>query len=161
MNDGKKTQKMLIATIVIMLIAMTSLLIVFAAVLGTFNGNAVTVNDVASGTVKYSTDGGTTWTASPSAINVADSLYARSEVSSSSYAGPATVTWQLQQDISGTWTNINGATVSTTVTLTGSSQTIYASDDGTSGGNLTPNFNWGTDISAGGSYRVSATVASA
>lgn len=157
---GKKSTKLLVIGTVLTVLALVSVAVVYATFIATINGNAVTVNDVASGTVTYSTDGGSTWVASPSAFNVGDSLYARFELSSTSYTGSAIVTWQLQQDISGTWTN-QGSTVTTTVTLTGSSQTIYASDDGTSAGNLTPNQNWGADISTGGSYRVTATVASA
>ena len=157
MNNGKKSGKLLIVGTVLTIVALASVLVVFAAVLGTFNGNAVTVNDVASGTVKYSSDGTTGWGTDMSAFNVTGSWYAKFELSTTSYPGPATVTWHLQKDTSG-WANVGSVT--TTVTLTGSSQTIFASDDGTSTGNLTPNHDWGADISTGGSYRIVVTVAS-
>jgi len=160
MNNRKKSRKLLLITTVLTIVAIATTLVVFAAISETFNGNAVTVNDVASGTVTYSTDGGSTYSASPSAFNVGGSLYTRFELSSSTYIGSATVTWQLQEDDSGTWTNV-GSSVYTTLTLTGSAQTIYASDDGSSTGNLVSNQNWGLDITSGGSYRVTATVASA
>jgi len=99
-------------------VALASVLVVFATVLGTFNGNAVTVNDISSGTVTYSTDGGSTWTASPSAFNVTGSLYAQFELTSTSYTGSATVTWRLQQDISGTWTPVSSSAPTTTISLT-------------------------------------------
>ena len=130
MNHGKKSRKLLFVATTLMIIALASVLTVYAAViLGTFNGAAVTVNDVASGTVKYTTDGGSTWTATPSAFNVSNSLYTRFDLASTSYPGSATVTWQLQKDNSGTWEN-QGSAVITTVTLTGSPQIIYASANG-------------------------------
>ena len=42
------------------------------------------------------------------------------------------------------------------ITLTGSTQDIYASSDGT----ITNNFNWGTELAAG-TYQIVATVNSA
>ena len=44
--------------------------------------------------------------------------------------GPVTITWQLQSYATGTWANVSGATVTTTVTLTGAAQDVYASADG-------------------------------
>jgi hypothetical protein len=107
-----------------------------------------------NGSVTYSIDG-STWTSTPSAFNVGGPLYARFELTSTSHSGSGTITWQLQKDTS-VFTNV-GSPVITTVTFTGSAQTIYASTDGTTTGN----HNWGADISSGGSYRVIATVATA
>ncbi len=151
----KKSKKLLLISTAITIIALASVLTVYAAVLGTFNGNAFTVNNVTAGTVTYSTDGSTGWTADISAFNVGGSLYARFELTSTSYSGPATITWQLQEN-NGGWTNV-GSSQTTTVTLTGSAQTIYASASGLTTGN----HNWGADISTGGSYRVTATIATA
>jgi hypothetical protein len=152
---ARKSRKLLLVSTALTVIALASVLTVYAAVLGTFNGNAFTVNNVASGTVTYSTDGGSNFGASASAFNVGGTLFTRFELSSTSYPGSATVTWQLQKDNSG-WANV-GSPVTTTVSLTGSVQTIYASTDGDSAGNT----NWGALITAGGSYRVIATVATA
>ena len=156
MENGQKSRKLLLVATVVTVLALSSVLVVFAAVLGTFNGNAVTVNNVASGTVTYSTDNQITWNANPAALNVTGSLYTRFELSTTSFTGTAHVTWQLQTDNSG-WTNMGNA-ITTVVTLTGSSQTIYASSDGNSANNQ----NWiGTPyITTGGSYRVIVTVAS-
>jgi hypothetical protein len=150
----RKSRRLLFVATALTIISLASVLTVYAAVLGTFNGNAFTVNDVASGAVTYSIEG-STWAATPSAFNVGGPLYARFELSSTSHSGSTTITWQLQKDNSG-WANI-GSPVTTTVSLTGSAQTIYASSDGSSTGN----HNWGSDISSGGSYRVVATVATA
>jgi hypothetical protein len=150
---ARKSKKLLLISTALTIIALASVLTVYAAVLGTFNGNAFTVNNVTAGTVTYSTDGSTGWTADISAFNVGGSLYARFELASTSYSGPATITWQLQEN-NGGWTNV-GSAQTTTVTLTGSAQTIYASASGSTSGN----HNWGADISTGGSYRVTATIA--
>jgi hypothetical protein len=152
----KRSKKLLLISTAITIAALASVLTVYAAVLGTFYGNPITVNNVASGTVTYSTDGGSTWSANPSDINAGSTLYARFELTTASYSGAASISWQLQESISGSWTN-EGSPVTTTVTLTGSAQTIYASADGTTTGN----HNWGTGITTGGSYRVMATVSTA
>jgi hypothetical protein len=150
----RKSRRLLFVATTLTIISLASVLTAYAAVLGTFNGNAFTVNDVANGSVTYSIDG-STWTSTPSAFNVGGPLYARFELTSTSHSGSGTITWQLQKDTS-VFTNV-GSPVITTVTFTGSAQTIYASTDGTTTGN----HNWGADISSGGSYRVIATVATA
>jgi hypothetical protein len=152
---ARKSRKLLFVATALTIISLASLLTVYAAVLGTFNGNAFTVNNVTSGTVTYSADGSTSWGASPAPFNVGDHLYARFELTATSYSGPATITWQLQKDNSG-WANV-GSPVTTTVSLTGSAQTIYASANGLTANN----HDWGDDISTGGSYRVTATIATA
>jgi hypothetical protein len=121
---ARKSRKLLFIATALTIISLASLLTVYAAVLGTFNGNAFTVNNVTSGTVTYSSDGSTGWGASPAPFNVGNQLYSRFELSSTSYTGPSIITWQLQQDNSG-WTNV-GSPVTTTISLTGSAQTIYA-----------------------------------
>ena len=152
---ARKSKKLLLISTALTIIALASVLTVYAAVLGTFNGNAFTVNNVTAGTVTYSSDGSTGWTADISSFNVGNTLYARFELTSTSYTGPATITWQLQEN-NGGWTSV-GSPQTTTVTLTGSAQTIYAS----ASGSTTGDHNWGADISTGGSYRVTATVATA
>jgi hypothetical protein len=156
MTYPKKSRKLLLISTALMIITLASVLTVYASVvLGTFPGSAFTVNNVTTGTVTYSTDGSTGWTATPTDFNVGGTLYARFELTSTSYSGPATITWQLQEN-NGGWTNV-GSAQTTTVTLTGSAQTIYAS----ASGSTTGNHNWGGDISTGGSYRVTATISTA
>lgn len=156
MNHTKKSRKLLLVATALTIIAMASILTVYAAFLVTFNGNAVNVNDIASGNVMYSTDGGSTFGASPSEFNVGNSLYTRFELISTSYSESATVTWHLQKNNLGSWDNV-GSPKSTTVSSLAADQIIYVSDDG----EALNNFNWGTLISTGGSYRVTATVTSA
>lgn len=157
MTYPKKSRKLLLFSTALMIISLASVLTVYASVvLGTFSGNAFTVNNVTAGTVTYSTDGSTGWTATPTDFNVGGSLYARFELTSTSYSGPATITWQLQEN-NGGWTNVTSSQQTTTVALTGSAQTIYASDLGLTTGD----YNWGNDITTGGSYRVTATISTA
>jgi hypothetical protein len=151
----RKSRKLLLISTALMIIALGSVLTVYAAVLGTFNGSSFTVNNVTAGTVNYSADGSTGWSTTITAFDVGGHLYAQFALTSTSYSGSATVTWQLQKDDSG-WANV-GSPVTTTVSLTGSAQTIYATANGASTGN----HDWGTDISTGGSYRVIATIATA
>ena len=152
MIEQKKSGKLLFIATTLTVMSLIAVAVASSALLGTFNGNAVTVNDVASGTVTYSTDGGSTYSATASSFNVGGSLFARFEVSSCSYSGPATLTWQLQE-FTTTWTNI-GSSVTTSVSSISTSQPIYASANGTT----TSLHNFGTDIHEGGSYRVSVTV---
>ena len=75
MNYPKKSRKLLLVSTALMIITLASILTVYASVvLGTFNGNSFTVNNVTAGTVTYSADGSTGWTADISAFNVTGSL---------------------------------------------------------------------------------------
>jgi hypothetical protein len=148
----RKSKKLLIVSTALMVLALSSVLVVYAVSLGTFIGNPVTVNDVAAGSVKYSTDG-SSYSADISAFNVGGHLYARFELTSNTATGSGTVTWQLQKN-TGSWVDVDSPVIST-VTLTGGAQTIYASANG----NSTSNTDWGSLITTGGSYRVTATLA--
>lgn len=148
----RKSKKLLYLSTALMIVGLASVLTVYAAVLGTFSGGTVTVNDVTSGTVTYSTDG-SNWVATPT-INVGGTLNAKLETTTT-YSGSATVSWQLQRDDSG-WQNV-GSPFVTTLTSLESGQTVYASADGTSS-SLN---NFGTSITTGGSYRIVATVSTA
>ena len=140
-------------------VALALIVSVYAvAILGTFQGGTVSVGGVSAGTISYSTDNaaGGTWTATLQVSSATDPWYAKIAVSG--YTGPVTVTWQLQvQTAPSTWTNVNGATLTTTTSLTGAPQAIYASADGSIGANQ----NWGSDCSTNGTYIITVTVDSA
>jgi hypothetical protein len=131
---------------------------VYAIIIGTFTGGNVTVQGPSFSTtiVTYSTDN-LNW--SPALNITSGAWYARLEVAGG-YTGPVTITWQLQQEnnTSG-WNDVTGATFGpTSVALTGAApQYVYATSDGTIGSN----YDWGLLTTAGGTYRVSATVNSA
>jgi hypothetical protein len=158
MNSGKKSPKLLIIATVLTILALCTVLVTAAVLLGTITGGSVTVAGVASGSIKYSTDNNPsgTWPSSLESGTTSAPWYTRVELTSS-YAGPVTVTWQLQSDASGTWTNVNSATLSTSIVLTGPGQNVYASTDGAS----TNNQDWAFYATSAGAYRVIATVSSA
>jgi hypothetical protein len=140
-------------------VAIVSTLAVTAVLVGSFQGGEVTIGGVASSTVTYSPDNALpgTWTTTLESGVISDPWYARLEIGAGSYSGPVTVTWQLQQKTgSSTWTDV-GTAQTTTMVLAGTAENVYASSDG---GNSN-NYDWSTDASAAGTYRVDVTVESA
>ena len=156
MKPRKKSRKMLFIVTALTIAALASVLMVYAAVtLFSVTGGNVTVTGVTTGTIEYSSSTGGPWSTTLSVSN--GSWYAELIVSTSStFKGPVTVTWQLQSDASGTWTN-DGSAVTTDVTLTGGSQTIYASTTGV----ITGNQDWSQIDSTPTMYQIVAVVASA
>jgi hypothetical protein len=159
MTNGKKSRKLLLIATVLTIAALASVLVVYAAVtLFTVTGGNVTVTGVTTGTIYYSSSNtaGGPW--NTTGLVSSGSWYAELVISSSStFKGPVTVTWQLQSDKSGTMTN-DGSTVTTGVTLTGGTQTIYASPTGIT---TTGNQDWSLIDATPTTYQVIATVASA
>jgi len=156
MKNGKKSRKLLVVTTVLTIVALASVLTAYAVVLlGTINGGTVTVGGVATGTINYSFDNSTGWT-TPLSVS-SGSWYAELTINAG-YAGPVTITWQLQSDASGSWAPVSGATVTTTgLILTGTGQTVYASTSGAQASNQ----DWSTLTTGSGAYRVTAVVNSA
>ncbi len=156
MSNRKKSRKLLLITTVLTIVALALVLSVYAVVqLGTITGGTVTVGGVTTGTIYYSNDNSTNWSTS---LSPSGPWYAELNFNAG-YAGPVTITWQLESDTSGTWTPISGDTVTTTgVILTGSAgQIVYASPNGAQTGNQ----NWATFATGAGAYRLTATVNSA
>jgi hypothetical protein len=158
MTYERKSKKFLLIATALTVISLVSVGVTFAAISATFHGQAVTVNDVVQGTVKYSIDETTWGTTIPAFDQGNGHWYSRFDVSSTTYTGTATITFALEKSTDG------GSTYSTTVTtfqvtgfaLTGSS-IIYATNNGVSSGTY---HDFSTDISVGGMYRISVTVAS-
>jgi hypothetical protein len=131
---------------------------VYAVFIGSFQGGEVTVGVMGSSSVTYSSDnneaGSWTPTLSVSAAGIA--WYSRLEVASGGFSGPVTITWTLQNETgTSTWTDVTGVTTSTSIVLTGSAQTVYATTDGTYSSS---NYNWGSNTTTAGTYRVSVSV---
>jgi len=149
---------MLFIATAVTIAALASVLVVYAAVtLFTVTGGNVTVLGVTTGTIEYSTSNTVDGPWNPTLSVSSGSWYAELVVSSgSTFKGSATVTWQLQSDASGTWTN-DGSAVTTDVTLTGGTQTIYASANGL----ISLNQDWSQIDSTPTTYQIIAVVASA
>jgi len=159
MNNKKKSRKLLFIATALTIASLASVLVVYASVtLFSVTGGNVTVTGVTTGTIYYSSSNtlaGSPWSTTLSVSS--GSWYVEIVIGSgSTFKGAATVTWQLQSDATGTVTN-DGTAVTTSVTLTGGSQTIYASPTGILSGNQ----DWSTIDSTPTTYQVIATVASA
>ena len=151
LNYGNKSKRRLFALTAITVVAIASILTVYAVTIGTFQGGEVTIGGVASSTVMYSLDnlaGPYTTTLEPSGTST--SWFTRLEIGAGSYNGPAQLTWQLQQETApSTWTDVSGAYTTTDITLSGNAEEVYS------------NYDWSSDVTTPGTYRVVATVESA
>lgn len=131
---------------------------VYAVLIGSFTGGDVTVGGMGSSNVMYSlvnADPGT-WT-STLGPGAGISWYSRLEIPAAGYTGPVTITWHLEQKTgASTWTDVTGATASTSIVLTGGVQDVYATTDGLWAAG---NHDWGPNTA--GTYRVNVEVQSA
>jgi len=151
MSATRKSQRTFMTVTAITVIAITTVFLVYAAILGTYRGGQVSINQM-QGTIYYQGEGSTSWGTTLSVGN-GTAWYARLNVESNIPSQTVKVTWTLEFD--------NGTTVSgptppqTTITLTGSPAAIYVTSDGTESGN----YNWGTHTtSVDEVYRVKAVV---
>ncbi len=152
MNTTKRNQRTFLTVTSITVVALTTVFLVYAAVLLTLTGNTVTITE-GGGSLQYTLDGtsNSSWTFTlPSIINGTE-WYARINITGASVQD-VTIDWTLQI-WSGTWTN-TGTPTQTTITLAAGDNTVYATPTGV----FTDNRNWGLDTTAGGQYRVEATV---
>src|SRR5208283_3658083 len=158
MNNQKKSRKVLFIATVLTIIALASVLFVYAAVtLFSVTGGNVTVLGVTTGTIEYNTakDGSGTWSQT---LTTNVTWYAELVIgSSSSYTGPVTVTFQLESYATGSLQPEGTAVVTSVVSLVGGPQTIYAATDNV----LADAQNWALIATSGGTYEITATVASA
>jgi hypothetical protein len=150
MNATRKSQRPFLTVTCITVLAVTTVFLVYAAVLLTLTGQPVTVTE-GGGLVEYSLDGSNWSTSIPSIINGTE-WWARITITGASVQD-VTIDWTLQIDSMGTWTP-TGSPTQTTMTLAAGTNTVYATTDGLATGNR----DWGLDTTSGGSYRVIATV---
>jgi hypothetical protein len=158
-NFGGKSKKGLLAVTLVTVLSILAVVAVYSAFIETFTGGQVTVGQVASSSIityNLNNDPSGSWTQTLN-VSASGDWYARLEVAAG-YTGPVTINWTLQQESAdgSTWSP-TGATVSTSVALTGGGQSVYASSDGTVGNN----YDWGLVTTNEGGYRVVVTVDSA
>lgn len=152
MNGTKKSQRTFLTVTSITVVALTTVFLVYAAVLLTLTGTTVTVNQ-GGGLVEYnlSNTSNNTWVSTlPPMVN-GTYWYARINITNAA-AQAVTIDWTLQEYTT-SWGDV-GTPTQTTITLATGANTIYATTNGLFAGNR----NWGLDTTAGGSYRVKATV---
>lgn len=127
---------------------------VYAVWIGAFQGGEVTVGTSGSGSVTYSLTNADPWE-SPLNNPTSSTWYSKLELAGG-YSGPVGITWKLQKKTAtSTWDNITSTP--TSLVLTGSAQTVYASTDGS----ITLNHNWQADTTGSGTYRIIVEVNSA
>ncbi len=163
MKFEKKSRKVLLIATTITLLALALTIAALASILGvyvpnleTYTGGNVSIGGDTSGTITYNPnpDGIGTWSQT---LQPSGSWYARLAIGNG-YSGSIKIEWQLQRMTApSTWTNINGATITTTITPSGSAQVVYATANGDIAGNL----DWGTYAHGDGVYHVIATITSA
>lgn len=156
------SQRAFVAVTLITVLAVTTVFVVYAVILSTINGGQVTVVGGLGGSIWYDNANSAApvdWTATLPSIGTngtnCDPWYTKLNITSAGYSGAVTVSWTLQYLNVATWTDVGGATQSTSVTLTGSTgQTIYATATGIQSGNK----NWGAYTASADEYRVKAVI---
>jgi hypothetical protein len=156
--ERSRTQREFVVVTLIALISIALVIAVYATLLGTFTGDAVTVVSL-NGDIKYDDFNSTTagdWTLTLGNIANGSQWYALFNTSSAGYQGDVNMTWTLQ------WSNgtaVPGATQTTNnFALTGNAgQVIYASDVGTQGANK----NWGQYTTDVGTYQIELEIITA
>ncbi len=152
MSTTQKSQKTFITVTLITVIAVSTVFIVYAAVLLTLTGTTVNVTE-GGGSLQYTLDSASnsTWVSSlPSIIN-GTQWFARINITGASVQD-VSIDWTLQEN-TGSWVDVS-TPVTTTMTLAAGDNTVYA----TANGLFTGNYDWGSLTTGGGSYRVRATV---
>lgn len=137
----------------ITVIAITTVFIVYAAILGTYPGGNVSIQGM-GGTIYYQQQGVPSWAAT---LNIANgtSWYSRLNLTTNVPSQTVNITWALEWDNSGTWTAVSTTAPETQVTLTGTATAIYVTATGIESGN----YNWGAyTTNVDNTYRVKATV---
>jgi hypothetical protein len=149
MSTQQKSQRTFMTVTLITVVAVSTVFIVYAAVLLTLFGSTVTVTE-GGGQVEYSLDG-STWSTTLDPMINGTYWYARVTITGASVQD-VTIDWQLQVGPS-TWTDM-GSPTQTTMTLAEGTNIVYATSNGLASGNR----NWGIDTIDAGSYRVEVTV---
>jgi len=153
MNATQKPQRAFLTVTLITVLAVTMVFFVYAALLGTYPGSEVTVNQM-GGIIYYNSPSvSPDWTTTISVGNGTD-WYARLNVTNTPSQN-VSVTWTLQKYNGTAWNTEAGPNPPTTnIQLTGAATAIYVTQWGTSSGN----YNWGAYTSTSGTYRVKAVV---
>ncbi len=148
-----KSKKAFLITTLIMIAALSSVVACYA------KASADEISPI-HGTVTYSPDNteSETWSTTLTLENTSNVWYSRLEISSVGFSQHVTLIWQLQQKTDfASWTDISGATITTSVMLSGCNQNIYATSNGA---HSSSNFEWGQYVTTPGTYRITVTMMS-
>jgi len=149
MSATQRPQRTFLGVTMITVIAITTVFLAYAAILATYTGGNVVVNQP-GGDIQYnlSNTSNSTWTNTLTVFN-GTAWYARINITNSG-AQTVGLDWHLimnsaDQGIKVTTSNYQ---------LSGGTNTIYATTDGL----FANNYNWGQDTGTGGTYNVRVVV---
>ena len=158
MNATYKPRKAFLAVTILTVLAVTTVFMVYAALLASYTGSDVTIQSM-GGSIEYSLtkDPGSWGTGAISQSEGAE-WYARVNLASPP-SQEATVKFILQKQVGTDWTTTpptNETNFTTnTITLTPSTTLVYACSDGFT---IANNYNWGQDTTTFGKYRIVAEI---
>jgi hypothetical protein len=155
MSTSKKSQRTFMSVTMITVIAISTVFIVYAALLATYTGNNVTISSM-GGSIEYSlTKDPGSWGTGAISQGEGAEWYARINLGTPP-SQDVTVTWTLQMQNGADWTTIpptdTNEFTSPQISLTPSTYIVYAFDTGSN--DISNNYNWGQDTTAAGIYRI-------
>jgi hypothetical protein len=150
MNATQKPQRTFLAVTLLTVIAVTTVFMVYAALLSTWTGNVVTITSE-GGQILYSlTESSMNWQANLASMNTGTAWYAMLKLTGAS-AQSVTVDWYL---LTGPIYTRGAKQLTTTMDLVAGTNFINATLTGISSGN----FNWGSLTSSAGDFKVEVDV---
>jgi len=150
MNARNTSQRAFLAVTMMTVLAVTTVFMVYAVLLASYQGGLVTIEGV-GGSIEYSLDNSTNWGGTLSQ-GAGAQWYARIAITNSP-TQDVIVTWTLHNVTSGLDVTTD-FTDSNTISLTPSTTEIYASLNGLSAGN----HNWGEHTTTEATYRIDAEI---
>jgi len=159
MNATQKPQRAFLTVTMITVIAVTTVFMVYAALLASYTGLDVTIQPL-GGQVQYSlTKNPGSWAYATLSQGEGAEWYARVYLTTPPTQN-VTVTWTLQKQNGTDWTTNTPITVYTftspTISLTPSTKEIYAFETGSN--TIDNNYDWGQKTTSQGVYRIIADV---
>lgn len=159
MNERRSQRSFVIVTLMTV-VSVATVLIAYAAFLGTINSTGYVNVGGVGGSVYYSETNTATesaWTNNLNISSTSTAWYAKMNTTSGGYVGLTEFSWQLRQSTDGgsTWSDVGTATTFD-FSLDGTVQTIYATADGTFGAG---NRDWSLTAGYGtGLWKVELTI---
>jgi hypothetical protein len=153
MSTSKKSQRTFMTVTMITVIAITTVFIVYAAILGTYPGGNVSIQGI-GGEIYYQQQGVSSWTAT---LNIANgtSWYSRLNLTTNVPSQTVNITWALEWLNGSNWDAVSTTAPETQIALAGAATAIYVTATGIQSGN----YDWGAyTTNVDRTYRVKATV---
>lgn len=158
MNAPKRPQKAFLTVTLLTVVAITTVFMVYAALLATYTGSNVVISSM-GGQIEYSlTKNPGSWGTASISQGEGSEWYSRIHMTSPP-SQTVTVEWTLQMQNGGSWasppTNVTQFT-SPSISLSPSTTDIFAFQSGSN--TIDNNYNWGSSTIAAGTYRILTQV---